>query len=267
MDRLLPLLFGPFQQFLLAVCMASAVLREFPFQLDTLCYFSIVLSRQLKKKCEQFNVLPSLCFSWKWWLSGRFLVFVQYLLGASLFGFAYTYFKKPLLVSVRERIWSHHQDFYNIQHFIQTILWIKWSLSNQTESRYYPLPPCKATDPPQKQAAAVIKCKRTSPFTLLNSIQLQHFLKLKKKMTLQNVLYKFCCPWSLHSQSKGSKYFKKPDSYEISSSRFPLSDYKKGSQAYPWQVPTTAPIKCPNLSGCLHLSQESSNVFQCTVDR
>lgn len=82
---------------------------------------------------------------------------------------------------------------------------------------------CKATNAPQKQAAAVIKCKRTIPFPLLNPIQPQPLLKLKKEKTLQNVLHKFCCPRSLHSQSKGSKYLKKPDPYRISSSHFQIS--------------------------------------------
>lgn len=40
-------------------------------------------------------------------------------------------------------------------------------------------------------------------------------------MTLQNVLHKFCCPRSLHSQQV--KYLKKPDSYRISSSHFQIS--------------------------------------------
>jgi len=48
-DNLLSPFSEAFQQFFPAVCMGSTVLSEFAFQLDTLCYFSIALSRQVKK--------------------------------------------------------------------------------------------------------------------------------------------------------------------------------------------------------------------------
>lgn len=58
------------------ICSPRWIPFEFPFQLDALCYFTIALSRQLKK-CKQFKALLSPYFLLKWWKSGRFLIFVQ----------------------------------------------------------------------------------------------------------------------------------------------------------------------------------------------
>lgn len=88
-----------FQQFLLVVCIWFAVLGEFPFQLDALCYFTIALSRQLKK-CKQFNALLSPLFFMKmvkvWKISDLCAVFQVFCLPAFIFTHVHIYKEKAL---------------------------------------------------------------------------------------------------------------------------------------------------------------------------
>lgn len=103
---------------------------------------------------------------------------------------------------------------------------------------------------------------RWTPSSLNNSYN------WKKKMMLQNVLHKFCCPRSLHSQSKGSKYLKKPDSYGISSSHFQISAITQRAASI--TLDRSPPLQQLNVQtrlGAWGLSQVSSNVFQWSLDR